>query len=159
VKIMILRRKLLGSLAPAVLAPAMLAPAILTVTMLPLALAACNSATVQQAAADAGTARTFNAPYEQVKQAALDGLTALKVPPSETHDQADAFMILVSRAPHGMSWGEVGRVLVEKSSARTTTVRVVYEKRMPLQFGGSESRFARNLFAKMDTTLGTKPAE
>jgi hypothetical protein len=118
---------------------------------MPLALAACNSATVQQAAPDAGTARSFDAPYEQVKQAALDGLNALKVPPSQTTDQPNGFAILVSRAPHGMSWGEVGRVLVEKSPAPPTTVRVVYEKRMPLQFGGSESRFARNLFAKMDT--------
>ncbi len=126
---------------------------------LPLAVAACNSATVQRADADAGTARSFNAPYEQVKQAALDGLVALKVPPSQTTDQPKAFMILVSRAPHGMSWGEVGRILVEKNAAPPTIVRVVYEKRMPFQFPGSESRFARNLFAKMDAALGTKPAE
>lgn len=125
---------------------------------LPLAVNACNSSTAQKAPADAGTSRSFDASYDQVKQAAVDALVALQVPPSQTEEQPDAFTILVSRAPHGFSWGEVGRITVEKTATPPILVRVVYEKRMPLQFGGSESGFARNLFAKMDKQLGTKTA-
>lgn len=124
-----------------------------------LVLAACaNAATVQQAPADAGVMRSFDATYDQVRAAALGGLTLLRLQPSTQSETTEGHMILVARPPHGFSWGEVGRILIERSSAPPTTVRVLYEKRLTVQFAGSQSAFARNLFAKMDEVLGTPGA-
>jgi len=119
-------------------------------------LSACaSSSTVQQAAPDKGIVRSFNAPYDKVKQAAVDALVTMRTPASKTEDQPDGFVLLISRPPHGFSWGEVGRVVVEKGTTTPVNVRVVYEKRFALQFAGSQSGFARNLYAHMDKILGT----
>jgi hypothetical protein len=119
-------------------------------------LAACaNATTVQQVPADAGVARSFNASYDEVRAAALQGLTLLRLQPSAQNETPEGHTFMVARPPHGFSWGEVGRIIVEKSEAPPTTVRVVYERRMALQFAGGQSSFARNLFAKMDQALST----
>jgi hypothetical protein len=52
-----------------------------------------------------------------------------------------------------MSWGEVGRITVEKSATPPTTVRVVYDKRLAVQAIGAESRFARLYFSKLEAAL------
>lgn len=122
---------------------------------LALTLGACSSATVQRAPEDAGIARSFNAPFGAVKQAAIDALQAMQIPPSETKDEPTQFVLLVSRPPHGMSWGEVGRVIIEKNATPPIVVRSVYDKRFPIQFAGSQSVFARNLYLRMDKILGT----
>src|ERR1700744_3454848 len=83
---------------------------------LALTLGACSSATVQKAPEDAGIAHNFNAPFDAVKQAAIDALQAMQIPPSEMKDEPTQFVLLVSRPPHGMSWGEVGRVIIEKTA-------------------------------------------
>lgn len=112
-----------------------------------------SSATVQNAPADAGEARSFDASYDQVKQASLAALTALKMPPTRTEEKDSGLVLLVARAPHGMSWGEVGRITVEKSTTPPTTVRVVYDKRLAVQAIGAESRFARLYFSKVEAAL------
>ena len=119
-----------------------------------LLLTACaNADSVKQQPTDAGIARDFHAPYEQVRKAALQGLTMLKLAPSAQNETSEGYFIQIARPPHGFSWGEVGRIFVERKEAPQTTVRVLYEKRMAFQFAGSESGFARNLFAKMDEAL------
>jgi hypothetical protein len=125
-----------------------------------IALSACASHdTVKNADADAGIVRTFDAPYERVRVAAVDGLRALQLSPSAIEDVPEGTAIYVARPPHGFSWGEVGRIIVQKSNSPPTSVRVVYEKRMAFQFASSESAFARNLFAKMDVALANGPAK
>jgi hypothetical protein len=118
-----------------------------------------SSATVQNAPADAGEARSFNATYEQVKQASLDALTAIKMPPRKTEEKANGLVLLVARSPHGMSWGEVGRITVEKSTTPPTTVRVVYDKRLAVQAIGAQSRFARLYFGKLEAALTQTAAQ
>ena len=125
-----------------------------------LGMAACaNIDTVQNAPLDAGEARSFDAPFERVKIAALNGIRDLKIEPSSTVDAPEGFVIYIARAPHGMSYGEVGRVVVEQSAHPPTTVHAHYQKRFALQFQGSESRFARALFTKIDAALAVKTAE
>lgn len=113
-----------------------------------------NASTVQQTATDGGIARSFPVSYDKARAAALVGLSQLRLQPSAQNELLEGWVIMVARPPHGFSWGEVGRILIEKSDSPPTTVRVVYERRMALQFAGSQSRFARNLFAKMDEALG-----
>lgn len=123
--------------------------------MLVLALTACNTAqTVQNQSMDAGIGRSFQAPYEQTKQAALASLTKLKFTPVEQQERPDGYSILIGRPPHGFSWGEVGRVFVEKSADKPTIVRVVYEKRVTMQF--ASSNFPRYLFQNMDEVLAAQ---
>lgn len=120
--------------------------------VLALALAACASAqTVKRQPMDAGIARSFAAPYEQTKQAVLTSLAQLKLTPVEREERPDGHTILIGRPPHGFSWGEVGRIFVEKSADKPTIVRVVYEKRITMQF--AHSNFPRYLFAHMDQVL------
>ncbi|HLO76775.1 MAG TPA: hypothetical protein VK196_10015 [Magnetospirillum sp.] len=131
---------------------------IATVLALGFSLAGCaNAASVKTQAMTEGTERAFDSSYEDVVRAVTDGLAQLKLTPSEQQDVPEGRMILVARPPHGFSWGEVGRILVVRSESKPTQVRVVYEKRMALQWAGSQSSFARNLFAKMDAVLG-KPS-
>jgi hypothetical protein len=101
----------------------------------------------------AGEARSFDAPYEKVKLATLDGIRDLKLEPSETSETAEGFVVLISRTPHGVSWGEVGRIVVEKAAQPPTAVHVRYEKRFAVQGIGSESRFATALFKKIEGSL------
>jgi hypothetical protein len=121
-----------------------------------LTLAACaNMKTVQDAPADSGEKRAFDAPYETVREATLDSIRDMKLAPSSTEETPEGFVILIARAPHGMSWGEVGRVIVQKNDAPPTTVQVNYQRRFALQFVGSGDRFARALFVRIDKSLGT----
>jgi hypothetical protein len=131
----------------------------LIIPALALTLAACaNAESVKNQPKDIGTARTFDAPYDRVARAAFEGLSRLKLSPSAQNETAEGYMIQIARPPHGFSWGEVGRILVERTDAPPTTVRVVYEKRTAFQFAGSESALARNLFAKMDEVLAAPAA-
>lgn len=127
----------------------------LVAPVLGLALAACaTGASVQQQPIDAGVGRTFQAPYEQTKEAVLTSLTQLKLTPVERNDRPEGHSILIGRPPHGFSWGEVGRIFIEKSAGKPTTVRVVYEKRIMLQ--AASSNFPRQLFARMDQVLASQ---
>ena len=120
-----------------------------------LALTACASAsTVQRQSLDAGIARRFQAPYEQTKEAVLSSLTQLKFTPVAREELPDGHTILIGRPPHGFSWGEVGRIFIEKSDDKPTIVRVVYEKRITMQM--ASSNFPRYLFAKMDEVLAAQ---
>lgn len=125
------------------------------VPLLALALAACaTSQSVQQNPMDAGIGRSFQAPYEQTKEAVLASLTKLKFTPVERQERPDGHTILIGRSPHGFSWGEVGRIFVEKSTDKPTIVRVVYEKRVTMQF--ASSNFPRYLFQNMDEVLASQ---
>lgn len=117
-----------------------------------LTLTACASArTVKEQSVEAGIGRRFQAPYEQTKEAVLTSLSQLKFTPVEREERPDGHTILIGRPPHGFSWGEVGRIFIEKSTDKPTIVRVVYEKRITMQFAASN--FPRYLFAKMDQVL------
>jgi hypothetical protein len=127
---------------------------LLGVVALTLLIGSCSIKDVQQAPANAGNAKSYNASFDQVKQATLSALTDMRIPPTSTEDRDTAFVYLIARSPHGMSWGEVGRVLIDKSATPPITVHALYERRMPIQFTGSGASFSRNLFLHLDKILG-----
>ena len=127
------------------------------VVALTLGLLGCaNADTVEKVALKEGIERQFNAPYEMVKQTVVDALWLNSLKPSLVEDVPEGHIVMVARAPHGMSWGEVGRILVVRSEAPPTTVRVVYQRRAQIFQLNAESHFSRNLFAKMDSLLKTR---
>lgn len=126
------------------------------VVALVLGLLGCaNADTVEKVALEEGIERQFNAPYETVKQTVVDALWLNSLKPSLVEDVPEGHVIMVARPPHGMSWGEVGRILVVRSETPPTTVRVVYQRRFVLSQLNAELHFSRNLFAKMDSVLKT----
>lgn len=131
----------------------------LAAILLACALAACaNAKSVAQKPADAGTTRNFDAPFADVKDAAYGALKLLRLYPEGEQDSPERHVILLARPPHGMSWGEVGRISIEKSDVPPILVRVVYDKRTPFQFTGGEEGFSRRLFERMDTVLAKQTA-
>lgn len=132
---------------------------LLTILLCTAFLTACaNAKSVAQKPADAGTLRSFNAPFEDVKDAAYGALKLLRLYPEGEQDTQERHVILLARPPHGMSWGEVGRISVEKTGVLPTEVRVVYDKRTPFQFTGGEESFSRRLFERMDDILAKRTA-
>lgn len=125
----------------------------LAMAALALVAAACaNAQTVQDSATEAGVQRSFDAPYEKVRDAARAALTLMNLKPTIEREDPEGFVMVISRPPRFTSWGEVGRVIVAKSDTQPIAVHALYEKRMNLPFHSSGG-FGRNLFSKMDAIL------
>ncbi len=97
-----------------------------------LLLASCSMKTVQEEPIDAGESERFDAPYAEVVQAALEGVTRAKLDTTRQGEEADGFVILFVRPTSAINWGGVGRVVVDKSAAPPTVVHISYDRRLPL---------------------------
>jgi len=126
---------------------------------LAVALAGCGIADVRDAPADSGELHSFDASYDRVKEATLDGVREMKIEPSSVDEGEGGLVILISRPPHGVSYGEVGRVVVRRSAAPPTEVQVNYEHRFTLVPTGTEGRFARRLFGRIEQNLRLSAAQ
>lgn len=125
--------------------------AVIAMTM---TLAACTTAdVVRNAPADAGLVRSVDAPYERVSAATLDTLIALKLS-LNTEETVSGLHINVARAQTAFTWGEIGRVIIERHAAAPTPVRVYWEKRMRIQISGIEQHeLARDLYNGIEERL------
>lgn len=123
-----------------------------------LALGGCATAeTVRDAPMSSGTARSFAASYDRTTAATLDALRQFNVNITSTQEQPTGLLILVTKSLSAFSWGEVGRVAVERSAAPPTTVRVVWEKRSQLQITGTgETAFSNELFDGIQQKLAAR---
>lgn len=112
------------------------------------ALGACATAeTVRDAPVDAGTVAAFDASYDRVSAATLTALRNLRVNITGSEEKPQGLQVQVTKSMNLFSWGEVGRVLVEKSAAPPTSVRVYWEKRSQLQITGTgQTEFSRELY-------------
>ena len=95
--------------------------------------------TVKDAPQQEGISRSFNAPYDSTVAAALKALAGLNVNVTSSSQDGNGTTYLVSKSLSAWSWGEVGRVYVEKSVAPPTTVFVDWKKRDALQITGTGS--------------------
>ncbi|MDF3074401.1 MAG: hypothetical protein K0S54_2068 [Alphaproteobacteria bacterium] len=112
------------------------------------ALAACATAeTVRDAPVDAGVTEQFAAPYDRVSAATLAALRDLRINITGTEERPEGLNVQVTKSMNLFSWGEVGRVIVRRSSAPPTAVAVNWEKRSQLQITGTgQTEFSRELF-------------
>jgi uncharacterized lipoprotein len=122
------------------------------------ALGACATAeTVRDAPASAGVSAVFQAPYDRVAAATLDALRGLNVNITGSSEDQDGTKIQVTKSLNLFSWGEVGRVTVERKPPPGTTatpVRVYWEKRSTLQITGTtQSDFSEELFKGIQARL------
>ncbi|HUA53711.1 MAG TPA: hypothetical protein VMB81_16180 [Candidatus Sulfotelmatobacter sp.] len=120
----------------------------------PLLVACATMDTVKNAPATAGAVSSFNAPYDKVTAATFESLRGLRVEISSSNEQPEGLVILVSKSMTAFSYGEIGRITVERSQGATTNVRVVWEKRDQVQITGtSQQEFSKDLFAGIQTAL------
>jgi hypothetical protein len=118
-----------------------------------LLLVACaNADTIAQQPLDSGVTRTFDVPPERLRPAIIESMQILKIQPTTQEEKPEHIVINFVRPPRFTNFaGDVGRVVIERTGAPPTNVRVLYDKRW-MEMGGDE-RFARNLFAKVDQVL------
>lgn len=114
-----------------------------------LALSCCaTTESVQNGPAGAGVVEAFDAPYDRVTSATLDTIRQLGVSTTSTQEQATGLRIMVSKPASAFSWGEVGRITVERTPEPPVPVRVLWEKRSQMQITGTgQSEFSQDLFA------------
>jgi hypothetical protein len=112
-------------------------------------LGACaTSESVQNARVDAGVVEAFDAPYDRVAAATLETIRGLGVNITSTEQEAGGLRVMVSKPATAFSWGEVGRIMVERAPEPPTPVRVLWEKRSQMQITGTgQAEFSQNLFA------------
>jgi hypothetical protein len=123
----------------------------------PLLVIACSTMdSVRDAPTDAGTVSSFAAPYDKVTAATLESLRSLRVEIVDSHEDSGGLVILVQKSLSMFSWGEVGRVIVERSSGVRTNVRVLWELRDHAQFGGTrQGEFSADLFNGIQRALAS----
>jgi hypothetical protein len=112
------------------------------------ALAACATAdTVRNAPVDSGVTEQFAPPYDRVSAATLAALRDLRINITGTEDKPEGMHVQATKSMNLFSWGEVGRIVVRRSSAPPTGVTVNWEKRSQLQITGTgQTEFSRELF-------------
>lgn len=118
-----------------------------------LLLVACaNADTIAQQPLDAGLVRTYDVPPERLRAAIVESMQILKINPTTQEEKPEHIVINFIRPPRFTNLvGDVGRVVIERTGAPPTNVRVLYDRRWMEM--GSDERFARNLFAKVDQVL------
>lgn len=120
-----------------------------------LLLAACaNMDTVKNAPPDQGLSRAFDASYDRTTAATLKALSSLNVNITNAAEDSSGTTYLVSKPMSMFSWGEVGRVRVQRSSAPPTLVFVDWRKRDTVQITGTGAdEFSSTLFAEIAKSL------
>jgi hypothetical protein len=126
---------------------------ILSIAVLGL-IGCATMATVEDAPLNEGVSRVFPASYQAVSRATRQSLPRLSVTIKRSYERPNGLVILVDKWIRSFSWGEVGRVFIEKSSGPSTKVYVRWEKRSQLQITGtSASDFSRQLFRQINAEL------
>lgn len=120
-----------------------------------LVLSACASSDTMRSAPDtAGTVRVFQARYDAVTAATLDSIRGLNINVTSSEETPTGLVVLVSKPVSAFSWGEVGRVIVPRSTGTETMVRVYWEKRSTLQITGTgQAEAAEQIYAGIQMGL------
>lgn len=97
-----------------------------------LLLAACaTTGGMRSAPLDEGTSRVFAGEYDQVLRAAREAVVEAGLAVEEVDKINDtAWMIIAKKGMSGWSWGELVRVVVEKTGPESTSVRVASQRKV-----------------------------
>lgn len=118
-----------------------------------LVAAACSSAQPERSSLGAGVQRSFDAPYEKVRDAARTALIMMKLEPSSQREDAKGLVIGFSQRPTFGGWGSnAGRVTIVRSGSQPITVHALYERNGGAFFTNSDG-FGRRLFVRMEAIL------
>lgn len=105
-----------------------------------------NMNTVQNAAVEDAESQSFDAEYTKVVDTGVGALRALRLVVTSQTENAVGTTILFIRTG---SNGAVGRMIVEKSAAPPTMVRINYERRMTFTFAAGQEGLSRKVFERM----------
>jgi len=110
--------------------------------------------TIENAPLTDGETNTFQADFEKVKSAALVTLEAQKLNVENAVDVDGGHAIYFTKPVSGFSWGEVGRVFVQKGMNGNTTVYVKTARRSSTNITAtSQSTFAKRIFGGIEENL------
>ena len=118
-------------------------------------LAACASAGGMRAEPlDVGVVREFNGDYPTVLSATRNAVTSagLAVDSYEEVNDSTA-MIVAKKGTSAWSWGELVRVVVQKSASDRTTVRVLSRRRMATNVT-AKGDYSDTIFSNIELALG-----
>ncbi|MDD9925952.1 MAG: hypothetical protein OXR03_08985 [Rhodospirillaceae bacterium] len=110
----------------------------------------------EKASQDAGTARVFDAAFDDVKPATLESMKSsdLGINVKRTYQNDDGFNIIFNKTISAFSWGSVGRVLVQRVDEKKTKVFVYAAARWGA--GTSEDTFATSIFDGVASRIRSK---
>jgi len=102
-----------------------------------------------------GVMAAFDAPHDLVSASTLSVLRQLGVTIESVEELPGGTRILVSQGMSGFSWGEVGRVVIERRLAPPIPVRLLWVKSYQRQISGtSQAEFAQQLYRGISANLG-----
>lgn len=131
---------------------------LITISFAVITLVACaTTETIQQSALAEGVVERFDAPFNKVAPATLDAVRQLDVNITSTQQVPNGIEIVVSKPLSAFSWGEVGRIFIEKKDGAPTPVYVNWQKRVRTQLTGtSQSEFSGQLYADIKKILASR---
>jgi bifunctional ADP-heptose synthase (sugar kinase/adenylyltransferase) len=102
---------------------------------------------------EAGTVRDFSEPNDRVLKATLGAIVqaGLTIKETSTADETGA-IILAERGMSAFSWGELVRVIVQKSSERQTVVRILTMRRIAMNIT-AKADHSEAIFANISLAL------
>ena len=113
--------------------------------------------TVSEAPLNEGIRTSIAANYDAVSSATIAALASLNVTVKSSQERPEGLIILVSKDLSAFSWGEVGRIFVQKSVGDMTNVYVRWEKRYTVQVTGTDAEeFSAALSKGINTALSRK---
>lgn len=113
--------------------------------------------TVANAPQDAGISKEFNGDVELIIAAAQASVKSLDLDITHSTRGDIGYTILFRKSMSAFSWGETGRVLVEKITPSKTRVFVHSEKNRKYQITGTEeAEFAVAIFQGIDEALASR---
>lgn len=121
---------------------------------------ACSSIDgIQQEPRTAGRARTYDAPLERVATAAKKSILDLELVLEETEREPDgAWLFVAGNRATAWSWGHYIRIIAEPTSATSTTVRIITEKKSTNNVT-AEDDLSEPIFTAIEGELGGAAAK
>lgn len=123
-----------------------------------IGLSACSSAsTIADEPLRSGDSHTFSASYAVVKGITPASINDTHVKITQQTETDEGTIILISKGGYAPSWGFVGRVFIEKSDGKETTVYVTYKRRSDIASGVlGEPEYSGNLFRNIERSIKYK---
>ena len=101
---------------------------------------------------DSGVSRTFSADYDRVSRAVLEAIGQVGLKVDQTRQARDQLMIIAKKGVSAFSYGELVRVVVEKSAFTETTVRVTTQRRLATNVT-AKGDWSKSIFSAMESNM------
>lgn len=107
---------------------------------------------LRAAPTDRGKVREFESPHDFVLQATRAAIEDAGLTIKETSTEDNQTVLFAERGITAMSWGELVRVIVQRTPTGTTAVRVLTMKRLRINLT-AKADFSKVIFAGILTRL------